>query len=422
MRVCVRFFAYLALVSSFGLGSLSTVMAATGDFSFRVNTFGTLGLASSDSDTLGFIRDYQQKEPLEKGKISWLADSNLGVQFNARYKKISGGIQLLARDRTDNDLRHLINYAYLDVQFGHNFIVRVGKNPLELYLSSDNRAVGYSQLLLRPVSEFYAMLFEESYPGIDARYSWQLENGILTLEGFTGTFDISFLPENTASKDYSYDPMVGVILKYSTFDSTFLLSYLWANVTDVAPLFSSLIPVFSLLDNYRVPCADRFADIARIDDSSVHYFIAGASTQLDEWTLKGEVNHFMFKDMGDIQLTTGYLLAGYVWGEWTPYGVIAGVHTKKDKLKIPLESLAGFPDDVVLASAMMNSLYERVGSDQISLNLGVRWDFRPGMAMKAQWGTYHVKGGGVLLWDALSEKAYDGGNVNIFSASLDFAF
>ncbi len=397
-------------------------MAVGGDFRYLVNTFGTFSLSGSDSDTLGFIRDYHQKEPVEKGEVAWLADTNLGVQLKADYGSFSGGLQLLARERNENELEDFISYAYIDARIGHDFTVRVGKNPLELYLSSDNRAVGYSQLMLRPAPEFYAMLFQESYPGIDLRYVHHLMDGILTLQGFTGTFDVSLLPGDGAETDYRYDPMAGFVAKYSTFDSTFIASYLWANVTDVAPAFKQLAVALSQLDGYGVPGAGRFADIVGMDDVSVHYFIAGASTQKDEWVIRGELNHFWFEQVGDIHITTAYLLVGHVLGEWTPYGVLAGIHTKKDDIEIPLQALAGFPQEAAFVAESMNNLYKRIYSKQVSVNLGVRWDFRPNMAMKVQWGFYHVDGGGILLWNALDERAYDGGDVNVLSASLDFVF
>ncbi len=142
------------------LGFYSTSVAAD-SLSYNVNGFGTLGLSFSDSDSLGFIRDYQQKESVEKGSIAWLADSSLGVQFNVRYSNVSAVLQVLARERLDSDPYRLLNYAYIDVQLGDGFTVRVGKNPLEMYLSSDNRSVGYSLLPAHPVSEFYT----NSYSG-----------------------------------------------------------------------------------------------------------------------------------------------------------------------------------------------------------------------------------------------------------------
>lgn len=412
------------LVSALLLGSgfCSLCVAGIEDVRFRVNTFGSLSLSVSDSDTLGFIRDYHQKTPVEQGKIVWQADSSLGVQLNAHYKKFSGGVQLFARERKENDLEHLINYAYIDTRIGHDCTVRIGRNPLELYLASDNRAIGYSQLILRPVPEFYAMLFGESYPGVDVHYTRRLTTGILSLEGFAGTFDVSLLTRDTATTDYRYDPMVGFVVKFSTFDSTFLASYLWANVTDVAPVFKQLGPALSLLDSYGIPDADKFRKIVDMDDVPVHYFIAGASTQKNAWIVKGEVNHFWFKQVGDIHISTAYLLVGYVTGEWTPYGVLAGVHTRKDDLGIPVAAFAGFPQEAVSVAETLNSLYKRVYSGQLSFTLGVRWDFRQNMALKMQWGYYHVDGGGLLLWNALDEKAYDGGDVSVVSVSLDFAF
>ncbi len=417
-------FFLLSFLLLFLPGWCSVALAAVGDFKFEVNAFGSLSCSLSDSDSLGFIRDYQQKKPVEKGEFTCLADSNIGVQFNTRYKNFSAVLQLLARERLESDLRHLVNYAYIDVLLGSDFTVRVGKNPLELYLSSDNRVVSYSLLPLRPVSEFYTMLFDESYPGVDLHYRRQFEDGLLTLDAFTGTFDAALLPESVGTKDFGYDPMAGVAVRYSIGESVFLVSYLWARVTDIHPIIErTLLPAMQFFEKIGVPHSREFVEMVRTDSAPVHYFVIAGSTQMKNWVFRGEANYVLFDFIGNMRISSGYLQAGYEIGNWTPYAVLAGVYTKKDDIELSVDSFAEeLPEDIVYAAYLANGLYRRLASRQFSLNLGVRWDFHPGMAMKVQWGYYHVRGGGILLWDALNEDAYNGGDVNVLSASVDFAF
>ncbi len=412
----------LVAVLFVGLGFHSEGMA-TDEFSFQVDGFGSLGLSLSDSDSLGFIRDYHQKESIERGKIAWLADSDLGVQFAAQYANFSTVLQLLARERLDNDPYRFVNYAYIDVRLGKGFTLRLGKNPLELYLSSDNRAVGYSLLPLRPVSEFYTMLFEESYPGVDLIYRTRFRDGVLTFQGFTGTFCASLFPEGGGGDTFRYDPMVGFVAKYNNEAGLFSASYLWGNVTDVTPLIrEQLFPALTSLESYGVPGAEEFAKMARIDDVPVHYFIVGASTEMGAWQLRGEANFFLLNYVGNTRMASAYLQAGYAMGNWTPYVILAGGYTKKDKVEIPAAYLAGLPQEAAFIADTANGIYKRLAFNQVSVNLGVRWDFHSKMAMKIQWGYYHVQGGGILLWNALDSEAYNGGDVNILSTSIDFVF
>ncbi len=418
-RNCVVLFAALFV----GLGALCTDSLA-GEGDFKANVFGSLGLSLSDSGSLGFIRDYDQRMPVRRGELSYLGDSNLGVQFFAQYKKISGVLQFLGRDRQGSDVEHFVNYAYVDVHVSNELTLRIGKNPLEIYLTSDNRAVGYSQLWIRPVPEVYSLLFAESCPGVDIRYDQPLGDGILTVNGFVGTLGISLLPKTASSADYDYkyDPLLGIAVRFSTFDSVFFVSYMNARVKHLDAELASLTPVFTSMALYGIPGADKFARFTGMDDVPVHYIIAGGSTELDEWILKGEVDCFVFEQVGNLRVTTGYLMAGYRLGEWIPYGILAGLHLKKDNIEIPVASLAEFPQEAALAAEAMNTIYKHVHGGQVSVNLGVRWDFRPEMAMKLQWGHYWVKEGGSLLWRTLNEEGYDKAQVNVLSASFDFAF
>ncbi len=217
--------------------------------------------------------------------------------------------------------------------------------------------------------------------------------------------------------------MVGLVVKYNKEKTLVSFGYLWGNVTDPAPILKDqLYPSLRLLESYGISEAGDFAEMARLDDVPVHYFIAGASTQAGDWTFKGEANYFLFDKIGNTRMLSAYLQAGYAIGEWTPYIIFAGGHTKKERIEIPAASLESLPEEAVFIAGMANSFYKRLAFNQVSVNLGVRWDLRRNMAVKTQWGYYHVQGGGILLWNALDNRAYDGGDVNIVSACLDFIF
>lgn len=387
-----------------------------------VYTFGTVSLSTSDSDDLGFVRDYQQNSPLQKGRFSYLADSNFGLQLTSVYKKVTGTVQLLARGRIENDLEHLVNYAFIDFHLTRDVTLRLGKNPFELYLSSDNREVGYSQMMVRPVSEFYTLLFVESYPGIDMRYQHVLSGGILTLNGFAGAFDVSFLPESGTSKDYSYDPMAGLTVRYETFESTYLFSYLTARISDLSTSLDLLRKQLHSLRGSSVPGVDHLEESFDLEGAFAHYFIAGISTQLGNWALQSEVNYFLLHRVGNMRLLSGYMSAGYHIGNWTPYGILAGICSRKDDSGFDRSARSTLPEEAAAMVQLADIFYERVSANQLSVGLGLRWDFHPGVAMKFQWGHYWVERDGIMLWKALNEEAHTGGEVDLFSLSLDYAF
>ncbi len=393
------------------------------EFQYNINAFGTVGMSTSDSDSLGFLWDYEQNDVTEKGHFSLLGESRLGLQFRGRYKWLSATVQLLGRDRISNGFNNFVNFAFLDFYFGRNLTVRVGKNPWEVYLNSDTRAVGYSQLAVNPSPEFYMLRFGESYSGIDIRYRLDLENGVFTLGGFVGTSDVDFLPEKYSSVDFRYKPVAGINVRYSNDQATFFASYFWANATDFTPLLREMAEIMRGMVQRGIPGAMDYLPMTEMDNTSTHNLIAGFSADIGNWTLLGEGNLFSFDKVGSTRMYIGYLTAGYHLGNWTPYGTLAGVHTTKDKLGFDPATFAYYPPEVAELMRFTNELYDRVYSSQTSINLGLRWDFYPGASLKWQWGHYRISDGGTALWRVQDEKAFfEGGNVNVFSTALDFAF
>ena len=70
---------------------------------------------------------------------------------------------------------------------------------------------------------------------------------------------------------------------------------------------------------------------------------------------------------------------------------------------------------------MLNELLSS-GIQQESITVGARWDFRPGMALTAQYDHIDMRSGtsGGLINQ--QPEFTPGGRINLFSLSLDFVF
>ncbi len=392
------------------------------DFHYRINMFGTLGFSTSDSERLGFIWDYEQDDAAEKGHLSLKGDSNLGVQFRGSTRWFSGTLQLLARDRAEYEWQDFISLAFIDFYFGRNLTLRAGKIPWEVYLHSDSRAVGYSQLAVRPPPEFYALRFGESYSGIDIRYKQAVASGFLTMGLFAGTCEINFSSGGPNEINMIYRPMAGVNTRYEVDQLTLFASYLWANATDFSPLFRRMAMVVRGMEQQGVPGAVDFREILEMDDVSTHNLMAGFLADVGNWTFQGEGNLFLFDKVGSTKMYMGYLLAGYRIGNWIPYTILAGSDATKDDIGFSPAVIANSPREAAGLMLLLNDLYNGIYADQTSVNVGLRWDFRPGAALKWQLGHYRIEDHGAVLWRPLDERASEGRDINVFSTALDFAF
>jgi hypothetical protein len=107
----------------------------------------------------------------------------------------------------------------------------------------------------------------------------------------------------------------------------------------------------------------------------------------------------------------GYLIAGYRRGEVTPFAGYSWARSSPKQLNTGL----GAALDGIVARVMADS-----HSDQHTVFLGTRWDFRNNMAVKAQ--VDFIRGTPQSIFPTRWEKPDYNGRMNIFSLALDFVF
>jgi predicted porin len=109
----------------------------------------------------------------------------------------------------------------------------------------------------------------------------------------------------------------------------------------------------------------------------------------------------------------GYFLVGHRFGAWTPY---LGYSWWKSKPKgLSWGPLPPEVDALVLDAATQGH------TDQRTATLGLRWDFRENMALKAQWDRIRGKPTSVFPYRWENVGRWDG-NTDVLSLTLDFIF
>src|ERR1700753_3264830 len=135
-----------ALAGACGLASTAAHADATSwDPSWAFSGFGTLGYAETNTDLGLFAGPGQPGGASKEGTLD--VDSKLGAQVNAKANNVfSGTVQVLSQRNGQGNFKPAIEWGFLKAQVTPGLSVRVGRIGDPLFMVSDFRSIGYSNL------------------------------------------------------------------------------------------------------------------------------------------------------------------------------------------------------------------------------------------------------------------------------------
>ncbi len=342
----------------------------------RVHAFATLGVASmhgeDDSTRYGLNSEYKADETIE-------SVSRGAVQLAYDFSdKLSGTLQVLAdRGRESNGVELNVDWAYLAYQADDALALRAGQLRAPLFMLSETIDVGYSYVWVRPPQTYYQMVPFSSYYAVDALWNIELAAGSLLVQPFAGRAEeqeISVL--GLEDVDLDAEDAYGVNLVYS-FD------------------YGSVRAGAFLAD---VTLAQQDG-IASLDNSDVAFYSAGYSVEYGDWLSIAEIST---KDtvageaqgLADEQIPEDdawYLMVGHRCGDLTTHVTYAEASSSSDK--------------------------GRQTGDQQSVIVGLRYDWRPGLAVKFEYETIETSSGTNGAFTAADLGNRD---AEIFTLAIDY--
>ena len=381
-----------------GIVCAGSVLTALADEqpAFLLQGFGTLGAVRTSSDEVQFVRDLSQ--PYGAGR-TWDArvDSVLGVQANWRISpQVETVVQAVSRYHYDKTFTPEISWAYFKYEPSPNLSLRAGRFGTEFFMLSDSRLVGYSYLTVRPPGDFFWLLPFYSINGADVALTVPLGDHLLRGKLFYG---ISEEKIPLADKEWDLDgsKMVGGYVDYQAGAWLFRASY--ANLR-----FKNDMPFEELLQTFPA-IAKQTAAYLTMNNTRTHYYSLGTIYDSGPWQLQLMLNHVAQGSQALESSNSGYVLTGYRIGAVKPY--IGYSWTFSKSRENSLNPLAA-------------RLTAKTHLDQKTTILGVRWDVARNIALKAQWDGIHGAPTSILPYRW--EQPGWGGNMDVFSLTMDFVF
>jgi hypothetical protein len=339
--------------------------------------FGTLGLVRSDNDEADYVTS-TNAQAIGAGRsdeISYKVDSKLGAQFDWRASdKISLSAQFLSKQFEDKTWTPRIESGFLKYEVTTELDIRAGRIRPPVFNLSDFLDVNYANPWVRPPVEHYSAVPFTYIDGADLL--WRTQSGEVSwlVQPYIGQAEMDNARGNTNDAE-----ITGINVRAGRGDFTFragyALDFFKVTGTTIDPAIDALQELCQV-----DPVACDLVDEIDSNDSKATYLSFGGSWDngnyfiLGEWS-KAELNVDFYPAMH-----SWYLSGGARIKSWTPYIIYA-------KTKDPSSIYTGSANP--LTNSIINGMHNALMQGQHSISLGVRYDFMPNMALKAQWD--HIK-------------------------------
>lgn len=341
---------------------IAATLSGTGQAAVDINGFASIkgGMAlSSDDELYGYDDDFSFKN---ESLAALQVKSDLG-------DKLSVTAQLLGRGAEDWDTE--FEWAFLSYDLTDSLRVNAGRLRAPFYKYSDFLDVGYAYDWSRVPQSVYGLGFN-SLEGVAFIHTSTLASYDSTLQFVAGSQSDELGSESNRI-DGQVDNTTGVTWELSQDTHSFRLAYLRGKATfsgDALDGFTNQLSGFGLAS---------LAQAIDIKDETAWFMGVGFSLDKNNWVVVSEVTKSEVEDSYIGESLAYYLSVGHRFDAITPY-----VSFEKEDNKANTEIYAGLPVSSPLY-APVASLVNGQELERNTINVGVRYDFHPSAAFKAQY-------------------------------------
>lgn len=346
-------------------GGMAPVSAAAAKSKFKVNGFLSAGFGFAD------IEDFRYDDGLYD-QVSHTADSALGLQIEGTVNdEVNAVVQLVARGTEDFAVD--AEWAYVGWRLNDANELRAGRLRSAYYMLSEYLEVGYTYPWARPPAEVYLAVFPSSFDGV----SWlhRMEAGEWSHDFKVNWGSTSTADDNGSAVTSEDSVTLGVNSTRGNWQVG--VQATTAKVTIENDLFTAL-NMLSLLDPIERDRADYVALGAQYDNGKLLVMVEATDTVTDSDALP--------------DTRSGYATVGYRIGKFMPHVTYSGRQVSDDiDRDIPmLPFLCAGPGTLCLDPAgtmpfPSDTMARLSEQEQESVTLGLRYDFLPNAAIKADW-------------------------------------
>ncbi|MCA1930021.1 hypothetical protein [Rheinheimera sp.] len=344
---------------------IAAAVSGTSHAAVDINGFASIkgGMALSSDDSLyGYDDDFSFKN---ESLAALQVKSDLG-------DKLSVTAQLLGRGADDWDVK--FEWAFLSYDLSDSLRVNAGRLRTPFYKYSDFRDVGYAYDWSRVPQSVYGLGFD-NIEGASLYHTTTLGNFDSSLQFIVGSYD-GDTSIGSAVADAQIENITGVAWELGQDGYSFRMAYLTGKTTFYVDQLDSPAGLYAQLTAFGLGALAKNLDI--VDESSSFAGI-GFNIDKNDWLVVSEITKAKVEDSFISDQESYYISLGHRFDNITPY-----VSFEKEDNKAKTEIYAGVPSASPIY-APVAGLVNSLETERNSINLGVRYDFHPSAAFKAQY-------------------------------------
>lgn len=372
----------------------------------KASGFATITLSQTDGDY-----PYVQGETDD---YSFKPRSLAGLQFDYTVNEDTDFVVQVTADAVSN-WDTSFEWAFFRYKLMPNVSVRAGRMRTPGYMLSDYVKIGYAYPWIAPPSEVYDQGADISMDGMDLIYKSSLsDDWSFYVRPYIGAID-----DNSGAVT---NDLMGAEFNFSSETLTISLGYRTAKLT-----FAEDYVLDDLVDQvYDALGQTRPADSA-VEDQRVGFYSGGFTYDNGTLLLMGEYTGYSWEEETLLPAVSGsYLTAGWRFGKIMPHLTFSKMRTDEDEIY-------DFPDVTVpvvgtIENPVNSLLDSSLDRDQETWTLGIRWDFKPNVAFKAEYqriGGFNGTSGLFTVPIAVPQEVVldeDDSDINLYRIALTGAF
>jgi hypothetical protein len=412
------------------IGLLATlpVLAQEPNQNLQFSAFGTLGVARTTTNAVGYRRDDSQPMGVFE-KPSWAVDTRFGAQLSAKFTEdLLGTFQVVSKYRYDGTFKPEINWACLNWKPGLELEIQAGILSVDILPNRDLSDIGYTYLWVRPPREVFGNFNPSRSVGVQVNKFLKVGSDLsLQLAASVGRTRGTVPADHVGDWNLSGGPTWGAAaeLRGANWSARALYSAgkVPVNLPEPVPTLQAALASFGALLGDPKPAL--VADALTLKDHHFHIVQVGGVWEQGPHQLQGTIYNYNSDSTILLpSLWSGFVSYGYRMGPVVPYGMFARAVSRRAP-RADLGSLPYLPAPYdapaqALISAVDQLTFAR-GVDQYTYSAGLRWDFAAKTDLKFQIDRIqtHNAVGNVFNPDPTRPLTWDG-RMTVFSVTLDF--
>ncbi|MCW5666156.1 MAG: hypothetical protein KIT35_20185 [Piscinibacter sp.] len=411
--------------------------AAQDGLRMSASAFATLGWAQSDNEI-----PYQGIADGGTVRRDSVFGAQLDLQFSPRWSAtVQARLAPSPHHESAWDLR--ASWAFVAWRPDNDWLLRLGKVRVPLYLRSENLDVGQTYDEVRLPAELYTLAPTNDFTGANLARSWGLDNGELTLEAYFGRNRLTKrfwlragvppqLPPGPLYREVE-TTVQGLVATWRAPRATARVGIHHARTEQsdgsrqflVRPTWAPLGPGVGY---WQTSSQLPGPGVENLDHISNLLLMVGGELHLGSgWRVASELGRVWQRhtEMG-LDAAGGYLSLYRSIGRFTPYASVAAIHTLGASQRWSRELEGTTVPGVVPGADLLNASM-RVSADtvpiydQSSLALGSSYALNTNSKLKLEW--QHVWARRSSMFDLPAGEPIDKRRgLNVWSASVDVVF